>query len=284
MRLTFLGTAAANAFPEPFCSCANCNQARRMGGKSLRRRSAALVDSCLLIDLGPDILSAANAYGINLTRVEYCLQTHAHADHLDPSHFLSRSPGFGVVGAPRLNFYASKKSIHRLASDLTREFAPDSLIDKVVQDRLNIHLHPIEAAAMITIGSYQVMAFPANHDSQVDPLIFGIRSAGRSLLYATDTAQFPDDVWILFEKMCWCFDLVVLDHTYGPDQSESDHLNADQVVAHMERMRKGGWLHPKGRVFATHIAHEGNPAHPQLVAYAHNRGYAIAYDGLTVQV
>jgi hypothetical protein len=104
MKLTFLGTAAANAFPEAFCQCENCQSARSYGAPSLRKRSAAIVNDDLLIDLGPDIMSASQIHRRPLTNIRYCLQTHAHADHLDASHFLSRSPGFGVIGAPRLNF------------------------------------------------------------------------------------------------------------------------------------------------------------------------------------
>lgn len=55
MQLMFLGTAAANAYPEAFCRCANCEQARALGGTSLRKRSAALVNDDPLLDLGPDI-------------------------------------------------------------------------------------------------------------------------------------------------------------------------------------------------------------------------------------
>ena len=38
----------------------------------------------------------------------------------------------------------------------------------------------------------------------------------------------------------------------------------------------------EGRVLATHIAHEGNPVHPELAAWAAGRGYEVAYDGLVV--
>lgn len=101
MRVTFLGTSAANAYPDAFCSCENCVLARTLGGPSLRRRSAALINDDLLIDLGPDIMTSAFTHGRSLTGVQYCLQTHAHSDHLDPSHFFARSPEFGVVDAPR---------------------------------------------------------------------------------------------------------------------------------------------------------------------------------------
>src|SRR6202043_1858462 len=61
------------------------------------------------IDLGPDIMSASQMHGCSLDEVRYCLQTHPHADHLDLSHLLSRSPAYGVVGAPVLDFYASAR-------------------------------------------------------------------------------------------------------------------------------------------------------------------------------
>lgn len=72
MIITFLGTAAANAFPEAFCKCRNCAQARRLGGPSLRKRSAALINNDLLIDLGPDIMAASHMHGCPLDDVRYC--------------------------------------------------------------------------------------------------------------------------------------------------------------------------------------------------------------------
>ena len=129
MRFTYLGTAAANAFPEAFCGCGNCECARQLGGPSLRKRSAALINDDLLIDLGPDIMATAQMHGVRLNRVQYCLQTHGHADHLDTSHFLSRSPGYGVTDAPRLDFYASGGTARHAAWLLQPDPRPDSRLD-----------------------------------------------------------------------------------------------------------------------------------------------------------
>ena len=118
MRVTFLGTAAANAFPEAFCKCNNCEQARKLGGLSLRKRSSVLVNDDLIIDLGPDIMAASQIHGCLLTNVQYCLQTHPHADHMDLSHLLSRSPDFGTVGTPILNFYASVETLKKSIRDI----------------------------------------------------------------------------------------------------------------------------------------------------------------------
>ena len=118
MIVTFLGTAAANAFPEAFCKCKNCEQARLLGGFSLRKRSAILVNDDLLIDLNPDIMAASQTHGCSLTNVCYCLQTHPHADHLDLSHLLSRSPEYGTVGTPILNFFASAETLQKSIGDI----------------------------------------------------------------------------------------------------------------------------------------------------------------------
>ena len=59
-------------------------------------------------------MSASQIHNIDLTQVRFCLQTHPHADHLDLSHLLSRSPEYGVLNAPLLNFYASSEIFNPL--------------------------------------------------------------------------------------------------------------------------------------------------------------------------
>jgi phosphoribosyl 1,2-cyclic phosphate phosphodiesterase len=282
MNFTFLGTSAANAYPEAFCRCENCERARLLGGRSLRRRSAALVNDDLLIDLGPDIMTSAFTYGRPLREVRYCLQTHAHADHLDTSHLLSRSPGFGVVDAPRLHFYASMGTLRVAAHLLERDCAPFSLFDPEVGERLNLEIQPIEALQSFSMGPYRVTAFPANHDPLVDPLLYAIKTEGRCIFYGLDTATLLEETWQAFHQFGLRFDLVILDHTYGPNQTGSDHLSAHQVIEHLARMRAERLLTEQTRVFASHIAHEGNPSHPELTSFAVQFGYEIAYDGLTL--
>ena len=282
MKLTFLGTAAANAFPEAFCRCDNCESARSLGGPSLRKRSSAIINDDLLLDLGPDIMAAAQIHNRPLTNLRFCLQTHAHADHLDASHFLSRSPGFGVVGAPRLHFYASPATLRRTAQTFERDLSSDSLLDPETGEKLNLSLHAIEPWQTMDIGPYRVTAVPANHDPGGEPLLYAIQTEARAIFYGTDTAVLPEETWRGLQCCKLKFDLVILDHTYGPDESGGDHLSAHEVIEHLFRMRGEGLLSEHARAFATHIAHEGNPSHPQLSAFAAEHGYEIAYDGLTV--
>lgn len=284
MIVTFLGTSAANAFPEAFCNCTNCEQARLLGGASLRKRSALLINDDLLIDLGPDIMAAAQMHRRSLTNVRYCLQTHPHADHFDPSHLLSRSPAYGVVGAPELHFYASAGTIQRAAATFERDLADYCLLSSEAEKMLNLTIHPIEPLTPFTVGSYQVIAFPANHAPTMGALIYAVQAAGKSIFYGIDTAEFFDQTWQSLQHFDLQFDLVILDHTYGLQESGSDHLSARQFEQHIQRMRQDGILKPNGRAFATHIAHQGNPAHPELAEYARGRGYEVAYDGLILEV
>lgn len=284
MRLSFLGTAAANAFPESFCSCDNCRDARSEGGKSLRKRSSALINDDLLIDLGPDIMSASQIHQINLTKVKYCLQTHPHADHLDLSHLLSRSPGFGVVGAPRLHFYASTETMARANQTYRRDLSghelhsPESLLE------LNLDLQVIEPMEPLEISPYRIIAFPANHAHGFGAMLYSVEYDGHCIFYATDTASLFEETWQAFHKFGLKFDVVVLDHTYGPQEDESDHLCAHQVGLHVQRMREEGVITEHGRAFATHIAHEGNPPHSELLKFAEQHGYTVAYDGLVLEL
>lgn len=282
MNLTFLGTSASYAYPEAFCSCGHCGQARALGGPSLRKRSAALINDDLLIDLGPDIHVASGLHNRPLTKVRYCLQTHAHSDHLDASHFLSRSPGYDVVGAPRLHFYASAGSLRRAAEMLALDCGPAGLLTPEAGERLNVEFHTVAAGQTFSVGPYTVTAFRANHDPSVEPLLYAIEADGHILFYGTDTAALFEETWLAFHRHQLRFDLVVLDHTYGPAEPTPDHLSAREFIAHLVRLREEGLLAPGARVFATHIAHPGNPVHPELVEFAAPHGYEIAYDGLTV--
>ena len=82
MKLTYLGTAAAEAVPAIFCNCDICNEARKLGGKNIRTRSQALINDDLLIDFGPDTYSNSLRFDYNMTNLAHVIITHPHEDHL----------------------------------------------------------------------------------------------------------------------------------------------------------------------------------------------------------
>jgi phosphoribosyl 1,2-cyclic phosphate phosphodiesterase len=285
LKLTFLGTAASEGYPNAFCSCDNCGRARELGGNSLRMRSAALVDDDLLIDFGPDLMAASLTHGISLGTVKYCLLTHEHADHLDASNLYSRSPRCAVVGAPRLELLASSGALRWAIGQHAHEYPELGLLDSDVQDRLNLSARVIAAGETVCVGPYRVTAIPAAHDSgRITPHLYAIERDGRSLFYATDTGPLGDNTWAVLRAWGGRFDVVALDHTFGTAGRSTGHLNADQFVETIDRLRGEHLLDPSCRVFAHHLGHHSNPDHDVLTAYARLRGYEVAYDGLTVLV
>lgn len=284
MKITFLGTSASNAFPEAFCKCDNCVKARILGGKSLRKRSSILVNDDLLIDLNPDIMSSSQMHNCSLVNVRYCLQTHPHADHLDMNHLNSRSPGFGVVGAPVLNFYASAQTLKRASETFERDLANYGLFSPGAEERLNLKVHQVEPLTPFTFGDYRVIAFPANHAPTLGAMLYSVEANNRTIFYGTDTATLFEETWQAFHQHQMRFDLVILDHTYGLTSVGTDHMNAFDVVEHMQRMQREELLTPNARVFATHFAHQSNPPYPELKEFAIKNGYDIAYDGLVLEI
>lgn len=284
MKVTFLGTAASNAFPEAFCKCQNCEQARALGGRSLRKRSSLLINDDLLIDLSPDLHTAAQMHGISLTEVHCCLQTHFHADHMDLSQLLSRSPGFGTVGAPVLHFYASEGTLQRGAATFERDLADYSLLDPEAEGLLNLKIHRLDPFNPMMIGAYRVTGYPANHAYGSEALLYSVEHNDKAIFYGTDTSVLFEETWQAFHQFDRHFDLVILDHTYGWNQKGNDHLSANQFIEHIRRMREEGLLKPEGRAYATHISHESNPAYPELSQFARQNGYEIAWDGLVIEV
>src|SRR5512138_3506358 len=110
MRLFFLGTAAAEGYPAIFCNCDYCREARALGGRNLRFRSALLVNDDLLIDFGPDLLAAAQRFNRSLWGVTTGLVTHAHSDHFYPSNFYMRKADFTArLDIPTMRLYGPRE-------------------------------------------------------------------------------------------------------------------------------------------------------------------------------
>lgn len=292
MRLRFLGTAAAEGFPDPFCDCESCREARARGGQSLRRRSSALLDDVLLIDPGPDLLAASLADGFSFVNLRYCLQTHEHDDHLDPLHFFARSPVCSVVGHGRLEYLATEGALSKAAAALGIT-APGGFLDPTTATRWNLTARVAEPFSTYEVGPYTVRTVAAAHDPKLTCLLYLIERDGRCLFYATDTGEIPEPTWDHLEALArdgLRVNVVAMDHTFGMQGRVTGHMNWEQFTEQVARMRQIGLLAdadgplPGARVFAHHIAHHSHPCHEEFSAFAASHGYEVAYDGLTVEV
>lgn len=287
MQIQFLGTAAAPSVPVPMCGCDACRMAQRLGGRNLRRRASLLVNDDLLIDIGPDIMSSSAAFSIPLSGVSTCLQTHFHEDHFDPEMLIARHREYGTVLTGTLNLAGTEQTFRMMDAIIARRCGYGSLFDGDVQRALGIRLHVITFHRSFEIGGYRITGYPANHGApEHGCTVYGIEDGQRRLFYGTDTSILSESVWVHFHASGAVFDLVVLDHTYGAGflSHDGDHLAQADFIRHARRFHEEGLLRETGRIFATHLSHEGLMEHEAYDAAAGRNGYRIAYDGLSLAI
>jgi len=201
--------------------------ARQLGGPSLRLRSSLLVNDDLLIDLGPDIPAASQQHGVSLERVRYCLQTHEHDDHLAPVNFLIRGMSLNT-GMPRLHFYGTRGAVAKIEHNLGAWYDATGNLTPEADARLNFATHIIEPFETLAVGPYRVQCVHAAHDPSIVTMLYAIERGGRSLFYGTDTSDIAEATWDALATAGHRFDVVVLDHTFGVQARNANHMNAEQ--------------------------------------------------------
>jgi phosphoribosyl 1,2-cyclic phosphate phosphodiesterase len=128
MQVTFLGTGASEGSFNAHGLYGTCERARQPGGPSLCKRSAALIDGELLIDLGPDLRASSLMHGIPVSRICFRRQTHERHDHLEPSHFFSRSRDCQTVEGGRHDDDATRGALAHSAHAVKVDLDVDELI------------------------------------------------------------------------------------------------------------------------------------------------------------
>ncbi len=291
MKITFLGTAAAEGYPNPFCRCDNCEGARKVGGRALRKRASALIDDQLLIDFGPDLLPASQMHDVPLADIRYAAQTHAHDDHLFPDNFIYRTDRCLAEGVHDIEYAVSPFVARTIKNALVHQFRSGDDLGKnhFPSFRMNLLIH--QQWETVELGPYELLAIPAVHAPGTEARILGIRRkagllhrASPSLLYATDTAPMPDGTWERVAQAGWAFDLVVMDCTHGTKQHSTVHHSLDSMLRERERMRDAGVVRDGARFIAHHFTHHSTPLPDELDKLGEQGGYDIAYDGMTAEV
>ena len=272
MKLTYLGTAAAEGVPAIFCNCKYCCEARRLGGKSIRTRSQAMINDDLLIDFPADTYMHFLQNGIEGDKIKYLAVTHAHQDHLYADDFLMRQKGFANgIRVPNLKAVGSKY-----------------VCDKINGVSNNVEATAISAYETVALGDYRITALPARHMFEIDgaePFIYVIEG-DKTLLYANDTGYFYEGVFDYIEKNKLCFDMISLDCTNIdiPISDEGGHMgfsNIDRVLARLELI---GAINEKTKKYVNHFSHNANPIHPVLEQKAQEHGCLVSFDGCEVEL
>lgn len=94
MKVTVLGSAAAECIPALFCNCPTCKKAAEKGGKDIRTRAQVLVNEDLMIDWPADAYLHKLQSGADFSKIETLLVTHSHSDHFRPLDLCLRGSVF----------------------------------------------------------------------------------------------------------------------------------------------------------------------------------------------
>ncbi|MEX2683433.1 MAG: MBL fold metallo-hydrolase [Candidatus Sigynarchaeota archaeon] len=297
MRITFLGTGAAEAFPALYCNCKVCQRARDLGGRNLRCRSSALVNEDLLIDYGPDTSPQCVRFNVDLTKIKDVLITHSHQDHLymqDVRHrkLDSRQHGKLVMMTVWGNQDSIAMVIEQMRDVLMETFGEkksftikptrEEIIDEL-SDYLLMQTRVIEPHQALDVGRYKVYTIHAHHKEPELSLNYIIDDGKTRFLYGTDTGVWAKSEWAYIESLGIKMDVVALDCTVGLKPGGGGHHSNESFLATHAEFISRGLLSPGARFFAHHFSHQWNVVYDDIVKIMSPHGIEVTYDGLVIE-
>ena len=277
MKLQYLGTAAAEAWPALFCECESCKKARAAGGRNIRSRSQALIDDALLIDFPPDTYMHCIRHDVDITRIENMIVTHAHSDHWYPSDLWCRYPGIA-------HFEGESCPLTIWGTAAIKADVESHLPGANAAGEERLRYREIEPFGTYTIGKYTVTALPANHDPNAQPVIYQISDGEKTMLNGNDTRIPFDSVWQYWAEHKVRFDYVSLDCTGVLQPGWRDgHMALGTNAEVVERMRGMGLIDENTVICIHHFSHNGGLIHDELAEKVAPQGWLVSYDGMVVE-
>ena len=282
MELIYLGTAAAEAVPGIFCECSFCENARRAGGKELRRRSGALIDGRLLIDYSADTSLSMLSVGKRLSDVRDVIITHSHSDHFVPTELgYRRSPAYCILpeGREPLRVFGN----HAVTSELVRRFGDR----ETAISRHGLDIRYVPPFEPFDAGSYVVTPLPVFHNAPEDSYVYLIEKGGVRILYAHDTGFFEPEVFDFLKGKK--LDIVSLDCTMGYIQIDRGHMGFSGNIKVREKFLENGTADLDTVFISNHFSHNGLRApdgdwtYEYFTEMAKPHGFIMSYDGMIVK-
>lgn len=273
MKITFLGSAAAEGIPSPYCNCTTCAHARKHKGKNSRKRCSYMINEDMLIDMGPDLFTACVQYDVDLLKAKYMLVTHSHLDHFLPMNLGMRAKKFRKgIELPPLTF-AAPPSVMSLLTHSPYDDKSMELTRKTVL--------PYDS---FTMDAYHIQTIKASHHLEIgDAVNYLVDDGKKKVLIASDTGFYKDEAWPYLEQTQ--AETLVIESTVGTGTCANiTHLNIEGVQEMVRRLKGIGALKENASIFATHFSHHHCPPHDELSAIFEKLGITCVYDGLIADI
>jgi len=285
MLFQFLGTSAGEQYPGFWCKCENCQKARQLGGKNIRKNSCAWIFPNCLIDFPPEIFMQAERFGVEIIETEFLLLTHSHEDHFYPWMPGWRRMLLGTKLPPE------KSSVGPRFSELkTLRIYGNNRVCKEVEKwvRVNspeyaVKINIVEQFRQYDLGEMRIIPLLANHpDGDERGLNYVIEKEGRTILYALDTGWFLPDTEAEIKKHR--FDLVVIEGTFGYGAEDEAHMNFRKVEEAYKLFKTQNLLKCDGLFCISHLCPHFTPVHDEIAPLMAKKGIIIAYDGMEISI
>ncbi len=275
MKLTYLGTAAAEGWPAVFCNCEYCIRAEKLGGKNIRTRSQSLINDDLLIEFNGDTYAHALKNGFDLSAVKYCFITHSHLDHFQPTDLVFRTDGVYAhkITVPTMQLFGSKDVIAKY--EKYRIAVSDEPIPQ-------IEINEVFAYQTVKIGDYEITPLPANHAMEETAFVYLIKG-DKTLLYLHDTGKPFDEVYNYLVKNKVRADLISYDCTYVALPSGERHMGLDTIPEVQKKLTELGIADENTIHVVNHFSHNGKLLHDELCEEAKKINCLTSYDGMSIE-
>jgi len=285
--MRFYGTSAAEGIPNPFCACAVCENARKVGGAEIRRRSFFRINEQTSIDLGADAFQQAIDYG-DFTKLQHVIVTHTHEDHLNYMMMNVRNMAIERTAQP-LNYYFTDRA-YDIADFYRRSRPVMKGLTRDLEERGVIAFHRLEFHKTVEIAGLKVTPLRGNHKGNMgeDCANYLIELAdGRRMYYGVDTGWYLPET---FDYLKDCrLDILISECTYGLTPGRGlqpgGHLDAFSCMALFRRLLEQGTIHPATEIYLTHINHHTS-THAELAEWFAKQEFpcriTVAYDGMVI--
>ena len=277
MKVTYLGTGAAEGIPALFCQCEYCRAARARG--EIRSRSQVLFDGELSVDFPPDAFMHSARKGTDFSAIRYLLVTHSHMDHFFAGDLVLRGYKYAQnMTVPDLTILSNAETQEIFREVTRRELRQD------VAERL--HLLILKYFEITKFGGWTVLPLKAKHSSS-EPMVFLLEKEGKRILHLHDTALLPEEDFACLEKLGGnACDLITLDCTFlwNRGGENARHMGLYENEKLIKRLESFGFADGHTVKVITHFSHSGRPDPDALRRAEETFGVIAAFDGMELTI
>ncbi len=279
MKISFLGTGAAEGVPAMFCACPFCTQLKKAKDKrEFRTRSQVLIDDDISVDFPPEAYVHSLSCGVDLSALKYILVTHSHMDHFYAHDFILRGYKYATLSGGSLDIYGNEE-VKKVFDECTRREMKEQVAS-------GINFVTVKPFQVLNFGDYRVLTLPAQHGTMEDALLFYVEKGEKGYLHLCDTGALSDDAINFLAENNARVSLVTFDCTFldATPKAGTRHMCIEDNMAILRRLKSAGVVGGNTKCVITHFSHNAQPSRERLTKIEQAYPVTAAYDGLTLEV